>query len=972
MPVVSTVRDKLAPYAREAASALAWGPAACLLACSWLFLVDRAAAFVLDEGAEPLGLAGAVTLWSAHALVALVLGVGLGLVLLGQQRAPGFRPALVGGALALGALFFWLGASATAGDWVKNQWWAPWLRWGSPALGALLGTAVAWLLHRSWQSRRLWWLWALLSLAASIVDAAALPGLYPDIHLGLHLLAACFALLLAARACSLLGPSRRPALSAAATLACLGAAVGPWLAMGPGARSEVALASPLADHLVAQFSTRPPGSLLKRELLRKAPAHGRAASRSSQRWLAGGADYNVVLVVVDTLRSDALPPSRSGKRDFARNGDTPFLDRWIGENFHFSRAYAQSSRTKRSMPPMFTSAEPSADTSRAGLPLPRLMASLGKMPVAVVPQYFLMPFEREAQRLLEGFALTEVYEKDNQDAMGGRVEHLLRSLREQPFFAWIHFYNMHGPFYAGRLMGKEDGSPRERYRMALKWLDAEMKKLIALLDELQLAERTVVVFAADHGESLGDHRLIAHGTSTFDSEMKVPLVISVPGKGGGRIDRLVGNIDIVPTLLDLLEAEPLPEHRGQSLVPLLHDPNSQWDRSYYLQSGDGKQHALVQGHQKIVYVPKTGVLRRYDLGRDPRERRDRYQSHSPIDIELQSALVRRSPALAADELEREPELRGEVARQLDRLEARSLDERAEFLLQTAALGPDRAVLAAAERLFRRGEDRALRLAIIHHLFAHDRERFSALLLEMLKPLSIAEASPIAAALSRRAQPRVLARYIARRVGRELPELTPAQWEPWLRLISPWRKGRARWLKSFASMLARGGQESASPETLRLLLENVADMDKRARELAEPVRAYLEHPQPLVVAAAVKALGRIGRRPDAQILRPLLRQRELDVRIRQALMDTLARLENEKNAVKAVTRLGGDELLTYDAIKILDRLASEHGRPYLEDIVENHYNHHTRNAAKRALKSIERKAKRVAAKADAQARVEAQK
>lgn len=97
------------------------------------------------------------------------------------------------------------------------------------------------------------------------------------------------------------------------------------------------------------------------------------------------------------------------------------------------------------------------------------------------------------------------------------------------------------------------------------------KYIGAILDELKAAgldDRTVVVFNADHGEMLGDHGLLFKGSYMYDGVVKVPLIIRAPGKlpAGSVVNELCEEIDVMPTLLELLGVAPPSGVQGKSLI----------------------------------------------------------------------------------------------------------------------------------------------------------------------------------------------------------------------------------------------------------------------------------------------------------------------------------------------------------------------------------------------------------------------
>ncbi|MGH2352627.1 MAG: sulfatase-like hydrolase/transferase, partial [Chloroflexota bacterium] len=109
---------------------------------------------------------------------------------------------------------------------------------------------------------------------------------------------------------------------------------------------------------------------------------------------------------------------------------------------------------------------------------------------------------------------------------------------------------------------------KARYWGQCTLVDTYAGRILDRLDELGLAEDTIVVYSTDHGDMMGDHRLIAKSVQ-YEGATRVPLIVRVPGLASRRIATPVSQVDLVPTLLDLLD-QPTPAHaQGTSLVPLL-------------------------------------------------------------------------------------------------------------------------------------------------------------------------------------------------------------------------------------------------------------------------------------------------------------------------------------------------------------------------------------------------------------------
>jgi arylsulfatase A-like enzyme len=197
--------------------------------------------------------------------------------------------------------------------------------------------------------------------------------------------------------------------------------------------------------------------------------------------------------------------------------------------------------------------------------------------------------------------------------LAGEASRFIRENRDRPFALYVNFLEPHMPFFGPRddqhdpsevLLpenfaahpGMDQPSRARRIRertyenghsgLPLKseadwrrmiadyWglcslVDTYVGSILATLEECELADNTIVVYTSDHGDMMGSHGLIAKCVM-FEEAVRVPLLIRLPGRHASRrIAGPVSQIDLVPTLLDLME-EPIPaELEGHSLKPVI-------------------------------------------------------------------------------------------------------------------------------------------------------------------------------------------------------------------------------------------------------------------------------------------------------------------------------------------------------------------------------------------------------------------
>ncbi len=218
---------------------------------------------------------------------------------------------------------------------------------------------------------------------------------------------------------------------------------------------------------------------------------------------------------------------------------------------------------------------------------------------------------------------------------------LMAEKKDEPFFLGVGFFRPHTPFVAPKAYydlypiekitipeapadDREDiptaafahnnpvphyGLPietcleaKQAYYACVSFVDAQVGRLMAALDELGLAENTIVVFWSDHGYHLGEHRGIWQKRCLFEESAAAPFIIFAPGLAGNGTasPRVVEFVDLYPTLADLCGIE-LPAGMpltGKSLRPLLENPVADWDGqavTQVLRPADDRLPAQVMG-----------------------------------------------------------------------------------------------------------------------------------------------------------------------------------------------------------------------------------------------------------------------------------------------------------------------------------------------------------------------------------------
>jgi arylsulfatase A-like enzyme len=235
----------------------------------------------------------------------------------------------------------------------------------------------------------------------------------------------------------------------------------------------------------------------------------------------------------------------------------------------------------------------------------------------------------------------------------------IRRRRGEPFFAYVAFNAPHTPLeapeaelasYAAR--GLPDAVARV-YAMVTN-IDANVGRLLAVLDELGLVRDTIVVFLTDNGPAGKRYDAGLRGAkgTLYEGGIRVPFLVRWPaGFAGGRtVDRVAAHIDVAPTLLEATGVRP--PHAaaldGRSLLPLLRDGATGWpERTLFFQwhRGDapqrGRAFAARSDRWKLVGPAdptKPGARDElFDMGADPAETTDVSERHAPEAARLRAA-----------------------------------------------------------------------------------------------------------------------------------------------------------------------------------------------------------------------------------------------------------------------------------------------------------------------------------------------
>jgi arylsulfatase A-like enzyme len=362
-------------------------------------------------------------------------------------------------------------------------------------------------------------------------------------------------------------------------------------------------------------------------------------------------DLNVLFVVIDTLRAHRL-----GAYGYARP-TSPTLDALARTGVRFSRHLSQSSWTKTSMASLWTGVYP----MRTGiLRYDHALPDEAQMPAEILRDaaYRTAGIWRNGWvasnfGFSQGFGLYHkpdpgrvqtAHRRDNPASriMGSDLDisqsatEFLRVYGHERWFLYLHYMDVH-QYLSDETSALFGTSYSDIYDNSIHWVDRQIQVLLDILDERDLRERTLIVVVSDHGEAFGEHGKEGHAKDLYGEVTETPFILSLPFRlePGVVVDAPSENVDVWPTLLDLLGLPALPESDGRSLLPAMSgaptaDPPEMHASIGHLDRAWGRVGvpslpvvSLTRAPYRFIHhAAGQAKDELYDLENDPRERDD--------------------------------------------------------------------------------------------------------------------------------------------------------------------------------------------------------------------------------------------------------------------------------------------------------------------------------------------------------------
>jgi arylsulfatase A-like enzyme/predicted Zn-dependent protease len=362
--------------------------------------------------------------------------------------------------------------------------------------------------------------------------------------------------------------------------------------------------------------------------------------------LTGDRSLNVLVITLDTIRADRL--GAYGNPHIR----TEFVDGLADRGVLFENCIAPTPLTLPSHTSLFTGTYPVfhgvRDNGNYVVPaelttMAELLSEAGYRTGAFVGAFVLSSrwgLDQGFETYTEpkgGYDPSLVSFSQIQRRADGVVDDALAWLKEEPekpWFAWVHLYDPHLTYDPPPAFAREYSE--DPYLGEVAYADADLGRLHGFLKSSGLDSNTIVIFAGDHGEGLGDHGEHDHGLLLYQTTSRTPLIIFHPNapSSGVRRDEVVSLVDILPTLAEAVGL-PLPESvQGRSLWPLIGGEGAFDERPVYAETYYPKLHfgwsPLTALQDRQFQLIQSSDPELYDLENDPRQEEDIFGTNSSV------------------------------------------------------------------------------------------------------------------------------------------------------------------------------------------------------------------------------------------------------------------------------------------------------------------------------------------------------
>jgi arylsulfatase A-like enzyme/Tfp pilus assembly protein PilF len=359
-----------------------------------------------------------------------------------------------------------------------------------------------------------------------------------------------------------------------------------------------------------------------------------AGGAAAAAWLAfvclHSPRLNVLLITLDTTRADRL-----GCYGYAA-AETPALDSLAARGVRFDQAFTQVPLTLPSHATLLTGLCPPEhglhDNGRGALAanvvsLAPLFRQHGYGTAAFVASFSLdrqfglaKGFDLYADEMTKAAGDSVLDQENGAQTVADRALAWLDRHAGRPFFCWVHFYDPHTPYDPPEPYRSRHAQP---YDGELAYMDSQIRRLVDFVDSRGLRAHTLIVVTGDHGEAFGEHDEFGHGNFVYETTMRVPLLLSLPGRiPEGRSDsRIAGLVDVAGTVLHAAGWRLPSGMRDANLLDAGGPGGRVYGESEFLFNSYGWSplYSVTTREWKYIQCPRSEL---YDRIRDPQEQKD--------------------------------------------------------------------------------------------------------------------------------------------------------------------------------------------------------------------------------------------------------------------------------------------------------------------------------------------------------------
>ncbi|MFW9875364.1 MAG: sulfatase [Candidatus Thorarchaeota archaeon] len=420
---------------------------------------------------------------------------------------------------------------------------------------------------------------------------------------------------------------------------------------------------------------------------------------------------NILLIIVDALRPDHLSVNGYGRNT------SPNIDNVSKEGVTFLNAYCTLPRSDPSITSIFTGMYPHSHDVRMvfgnkinpSIPtLPEILRSHGYKTI------FMGGSGLNSEGLERGFedfnlirwkminklkrSLYKIFNPNNFLSVTQQYTDIaikwIKKNSNKKFFLCLHYENLHWPYLVPKpfdnmfdpdYKGKHDFNtlangkflrgdiifgnvklPREEvdhaiahYDGGIRYIDAHIGRLFNFINQVGLDENTLIVLTSDHGENFGEHNFyFQHGASLYEPSLKVPLIFRHPKLVSNNeiLNARIQNIDIMPTVLDLLDIPLIDKIDGVSLLSLINGKTEKvrdyifaesieehfaGNKRVFMKGVKGKWRTMIIGDWKIIFIPhpKEDIFELYNLKNDPHEENNLIEKEKEIALDMKKRIL---------------------------------------------------------------------------------------------------------------------------------------------------------------------------------------------------------------------------------------------------------------------------------------------------------------------------------------------